>query len=124
MVFIYFCFIFQLQRIQESALSAPAFSDHFRHSRLSAPNSSPRSHDGSHDNDSVASHGSDGNVSSGVDAGSIDMMDFSSDVRRRLTRGQTPSASLRAAGVSGMTPDGVGRQSNFVNSCSMPFCHS
>ena len=38
------------------------------------------------------------------------MMDFSSDVRRRLTRGQTPSASLRAAGVSGMTPDGVGRR--------------
>ena len=52
------------------------------------------------------------------------MMDFSSDVRRRLTRGQTPSASLRAAGVSGMTPDGVGRKSNFVNFSSRSFCHS
>ena len=40
------------------------------------------------------------------------MMDFSSDVRRRLSRGQTPSASLRAGGMSGMTPDEV--DENFI----------
>ena len=92
--------LFQLQRIQESALSgAPVFSDPFHHSHHSSP--------GSHDNDSVVSHGSDSHVSSRVDGGSLDMMDFSSDVRRRLSRGQTPSASLRAGGMSGMTPDEV-----------------
>ena len=96
--------LFQLHRTQESALSgAPVFSDLFHHSHRS----SPGSHDQSHDNDSVVSHGSDSNVSSRVDGGSVDMMDFSSDVRRRLSRGQTPSASLRAGGMSGMTPDEV-----------------
>ena len=100
--------LFQLHRTQESALSgAPVFSDLFHHSHRSSPGSHDQSHDQSHDNDSVVSHGSDSNVSSRVDGGSVDMMDFSSDVRRRLSRGQTPSASLRAGGMSGMTPDEV-----------------
>ena len=55
----------------------------------------------------MVSQDSDGNVSSRVDAGSMDMMDFSSDVRRRLSRGQTPSASLRPGGMSGMSADEV-----------------
>ncbi|XP_053398553.1 uncharacterized protein LOC123556357 isoform X5 [Mercenaria mercenaria] len=91
----------ELQRIGESSLSRPTFDEHFHASHPSVPNSSPQSHPGDGSPRSVGSGGSDGNASSGVDVGSADMMDFHSDVRRRLSHGVTSTCT----GMQGMSDD-------------------
>ncbi|XP_060596380.1 uncharacterized protein LOC132750419 isoform X2 [Ruditapes philippinarum] len=87
-----------LQRIGESSLSRPTFDEQFHASHPSVPNSSPQA--GSPR--SIGSGDSDGNASSGVDVGSADMMDFHSDVRRRLSHGVNTSTGT---GVQGMSDD-------------------
>ncbi|XP_052282684.1 uncharacterized protein LOC127879720 isoform X3 [Dreissena polymorpha] len=91
--------------VRESSLSQGTLDDPFQADHQSAPNSSPQS----------ARSGGSGD-SSGPDVGSVDMMDFQSDARRRLSRGLTSSGGPGLEFSDNQSTETFGLQKRMVHS--------
>ncbi|XP_052794192.1 uncharacterized protein LOC128227574 isoform X4 [Mya arenaria] len=99
----------EFERIGESSLSHPTFDGHFLPSHPSVPYSSPQS-------EAESPRSNLSGASSGVDVGSTDMMDFHSDMRRRLSHNPTSSAGIGLEMSEDQSSAVLGLQKRMVHS--------